>query len=209
MKNGKILIMIIVIFVLMLGGAGILYNRLAPDYSADRLAVRDTVTGSVEQTDQTVHAVETESQQEEEKMVPAPDFTVYDADGNEVHLSDYAGKPVIVNFWASWCGPCKSEMPDFQTAYEELGGDIQFLMINMTDGSRETVESASAFIAEQRYTFSVFYDSQSDAAGTYGVYSLPTTYFIDSDGYAMARAIGAIDEETLQRGIDLIREPEK
>ena len=106
---------------------------------------------------------------------------------------------------ASWCGPCKSEMPDFQVAYEELGDEIQFLMINMTDGSRETVAGASEFIAGQGYTFPVFYDSQSDAAGTYGVYSLPTTYFIDADGYAMARAIGAIDADTLQQGIDLIK----
>lgn len=74
----------------------------------------------------------------------------------------------------------------------------------MTDGSRETVETASAFIAEQGYSFPVFYDTDPDAAATYGVYSLPTTYFIDEKGTAIAQATGAIDEETLQQGIDMI-----
>ena len=96
------------------------------------------------------------------------------------------------------------EMPDFQEAYLDQGEDIQFLMINMTDGSRETVETASDFIAQQGYTFPVFYDTSWDAAVNYGAYSLPMTYFIDADGYAIARATGAIDGETLQQGLDLI-----
>ena len=96
------------------------------------------------------------------------------------------------------------EMPDFQEKYLELGEEIHFLMVNMTDGSRETVEIASEFIAEQGYTFPVFFDTKLDAAMTYGAYSLPTTYFIDAEGYAVAQANGAIDAETLQRGIDMI-----
>ena len=79
----------------------------------------------------------------------APDFTVYDLDGNPVSLSDYFGKPIVLNFWASWCGPCKMELPDFQETYDELGGDVQFLIVNLTDGSRETVETASAYLKEQ------------------------------------------------------------
>ena len=75
----------------------------------------------------------------------------------------------------------------------------------MTDGDRETVETASAFIEAQGYTFPVFYDTASSAAITYSVYSLPTTYFIDADGNAIAQATGAIDAETLQKGIDMIR----
>ena len=88
-----------------------------------------------------------------------------------------------------------------------MGEDVQFLMINMTDGSRETVTTASEFIAEQAYTFPVFYDTSGDAATTYSVYSLPTTFFISAEGHAIAKATGAIDAETLQRGIDMIYTP--
>ena len=137
----------------------------------------------------------------------APDFTVYTADGTAVKLSDFKGKPVVLNFWASWCGPCKMEMPDFNEKSQELAGEVQFLMINMTDGSRETVETASAFIEEQGYTFPVFYDTASMAAYTYGVYYLPTTFFIDAGGYAVAQATSTIDAELLQQGIDMIHKP--
>lgn len=110
----------------------------------------------------------------------------------------------MLNFWASWCGPCQSEMPDFHEKYQELGDEIHFLMVKMT-GGRETLSSAKAFISEKGYTFPVFYDKDSDAASTYGVYSLPTTYFIDAEGCAIAQATGAIDEDTLQRGINMIK----
>ena len=141
---------------------------------------------------------------EEQQLTKAPDFAVYDASGNKVNLSDYIGKPIVLNFWASWCGPCQSEMPDFHEKYLELGDEIHFLMVNMT-GGRETLSSAKAFISEKGYTFPVFYDTDSDAAMTYNVYSLPTTYFIDAEGYLIAQATGAISADTLQRGIDMIK----
>ena len=77
-------------------------------------------------------------------------------------------------------------------------------MVNATDGSRETLESAREFISQKGYTFPVFYDTDSSASIAYGVYSLPITYFIDAQGYAVAHAIGSINDELLQQGIDMI-----
>lgn len=216
MKNKKTLAILIAVFIVLLGGAWFLYSRLGFDPASGQLVAQSTseTPASSESTDASGSSVSAESsassgssgssENSDSVETPAPDFTVYDLDGNEVRLSDYIGKPVILNFWASWCGPCKMEMPDFQSKYQELGEEIQFLMINMTDGSRETTDSASAFISEQGYTFPVFYDTDSDAAIAYGAYSLPTTYFIDAEGNAVARASGAIDAETLQTGIDMI-----
>ena len=193
MKNKKTFFIIALVFVLLIGGATVLYRQLGKNIAAEQLA-----TQSTKQSDESAAG-------ETEQKIKAPDFTVYDADGNEVHLADYIGKPIVLNFWASWCGPCQSEMPDFHEKYLELGDDVHFLMINMTDGARETVESASAFIVKNGYAFPVFYDTKSDAASIYGAYSLPTTFFIDADGYAIAQATGAIDAETLQRGLDMIK----
>ena len=185
MKNKTNLIILTLALATFLVGASVLYKTLGQSFETDQLAAQQT-----EATQQ--------------PQVQAPDFTVYDIDGKEVKLSDFFGKPIVVNFWASWCGPCKMEMPDFNEKHRELGEEVTFLMVNMTDGSRETVDIASAFIAEQGYTFPVLYDTASSAAMTYSVYSLPTTFFIDAQGNAIAQATGAIDAATLQKGIDMI-----
>lgn len=197
MKQKKIVLGILLALVLLLGAAYLLYAKLGSSIAPNQLSAQGA-------QDSAGGAPGVSSQQPQ--PVPAPDFTVYDGDGNAVHLSDYVGKPVVMNFWASWCGPCQMEMPDFQAKHEELGGEVQFLMINMT-GGRETLDSAQKFIAEQGYTFPVFYDTDSDAAITYGAYSLPTTYFIDAEGNAVAQATGAINGEILQTGIDMIYTP--
>ena len=136
----------------------------------------------------------------------APDFTVYDREGNTVRLSDFLGKPVVLNFWASWCGPCKKEMPDFEEVYKEYGDDVHFVMVNLTDGAQESMKTATSFLDSSGYTFPVYYDKDTDAAYTYQVYGIPVTYFINAEGHLIAQGSSALDAETIKRGIDMILE---
>lgn len=145
-----------------------------------------------------------ETQNSTQSSVQAPDFTVYDAQGNVHKLSDYFGKPIVLNFWATWCGPCKMEMPDFNEKYLELGDKVQFLMVNATDGTRDTVETASAFITETGYQFPVFYDTGLEASDLYGVNALPSTFFIDKEGNVVLWGEGMLSAENLQYGLDQI-----
>lgn len=150
---------------------------------------------------------EPETSEASETKIAASDFTVYDAEGAAVSLSTFRGKPVVVNFWATWCGPCQMEMPCFEALSKEYEDRVQFMMVNLTDGQRETVDYVSQFLAVNGYTFPAFYDVDLDAATTYSVYSIPLTLFVDEDGTLIHSHTGAMDEETLRNYIeDLIKE---
>jgi len=207
-KNAKAIALLAVLIVLI-GAAAILYEKLSPAVAPPALlpTESDTVTVPAESEVPSPDAAPSETDAgttAAPETQAAPDFTVYDGDGNSVKLSDFVGKPVVLNFWASWCPPCKGEMPDFDEAYRELGGEVIFVMVNMTDGRQETPETAKDFLAGQDFAFPVYFDTDQDAAVTYGVTSLPTTYFIDADGNLAAYAMGAIDRETLDLGISYI-----
>lgn len=133
-----------------------------------------------------------------ESAQPAPDFTVYDGEGNAIKLSDFIGKPVVLNFWASWCGPCRNEMPYFEEAWGEFGNDVRFLMVNL-DSNRTDAET---FLEENSYSFTVYYDSIGAASNTYGVKYIPTTFFIDGAGNLVSYATGGISKEVLLKGIN-------
>jgi len=129
-----------------------------------------------------------------------PDFTAYDDNGQPVKLSDYLGKPIVLNFWASWCGPCKSEMPGFQAVYEELGDRVQFLMVDVG----EHMDEGSAFIASAGYSFPVLYDVNGEAAYAYQLSAIPATYLIDADGNITDSHVGAMQEADLRAAIETI-----
>ena len=217
--NKKVLLILIVTLVLVIGGAYFFYQQFAPGFAPEQLATfapstePPTTEPSREEGTEASTEAPTEASSEapteattEAQDLSAPDFTVYDMEGNPVKLSDYFGKPIVLNFWASWCGPCKMEMPYFEEVYGEIGEQVQFLMVNSTDGSSETVESASAYVAEQGYTFPVFYDTSFEASINYQAFSLPTTYFISAEGELIAKATGSIDKDTLLYGISMIAE---
>jgi len=209
MKNKNTLLVIVLVFVLLIGGAYMLYDSLGQDVIAEQMIVHGTPTPvptaepAEEERPETEPTTANTAQEEPEKDL-APDFEVVDKEGNPVKLSSFFGKPIVLNFWASWCGPCQREMPDFNEKYAQLGGDVHFVMVNMTDGGRETVETASAFIEKNGYDFPVLFDTKFEAATAYGAYSLPTSFFINAEGHVIAQAVGAIDAATLQRGIDMI-----
>lgn len=137
-----------------------------------------------------------------EEKAEASDFKVVDANGIDVKLSDKKGKPVVMNFWATWCGYCVREMPMFETAFKSYGDKIEFMMINLTDGDRETVKSAKKYIAADKYTFPVYFDTYGEALKAYEAYSIPVTVFVNADGTVFDKQIGAFDEESFNAKLE-------
>ena len=210
MSSKKWFLIFSVCFVVLMIGAGVLYDELSNTVERESLVTteKNKVTNAPTETPKQSESEQTNMTQEnettEEETSIAPDFTVVDGEGNEHKLSDFFGKPIVLNFWASWCGPCKSEMPDFDEVYAEYKEDVHFLMVNLTDGHQETIESAKTFIEEQGYSFPVYYDTNLEAMMAYSAYSIPMTFFINAEGEVVAYAKSAISKEILLQGIEMI-----
>ena len=127
---------------------------------------------------------------------PAPDFALVDArDGQTVRrLSDFRGQTVVLNWYASWCPPCQSEIPDFQTAYASLAGEIVVLAVNL----QESPERAAAMLAALGATFPSVLDSDGAVARQYRLLGMPSTFFIDRDGIVRSMGSGRITAEALR-----------
>lgn len=137
-----------------------------------------------------------------QEVKEAKDFEVYDEEGNIVKLSDYKDKkPVVINIWASWCGPCKAEMPYFEDAINKYGDKVEFLMINLTDGQRETKEKALKFLKDNNLEMDVLYDLDYSAANAYNIRGIPRTIFIDKGGNIIYDREGALNYEILETNI--------
>lgn len=147
------------------------------------------------------------SEEEERPSVPAPDFTLTDQFGESHTLSDYQGKIVFLNFWATWCGPCKSEMPDIQALYEAQGGNAEDLVVlgvaQPGVGREGSSEDIADFLAEGGYTYPVVMDEDGSVFAQYGIRAFPTTFMISSDGTVYGYVEGAISAEIME---DIVRQ---
>ena len=128
----------------------------------------------------------------------APDFTLTTLDGKKVQLSELKGKKVIVNFWATWCPPCKAEMPHMQNFYEDFSDEenIEILAVNMTSEDKE--ESVQNFVQDYELTFPIPLDTEGVVRETYQVLRIPTSYMIDTKGRIQNKIEGPMDENMIK-----------
>lgn len=143
--------------------------------------------------------------EDDTENIAAPDFTVYDSEGNAFLLSSVLGqKPVVISFWASWHEPCHEQLDAFASVYPQYKDDVVFVMISAIDNEKETLQSASDFALAKAYPFETYTDKDQSAILAYGVRSVPTTYFINSQGLVKLGAQDPIDEATIRQGMAAI-----
>jgi len=124
----------------------------------------------------------------------APDFTVKTLDGQTASLSDYRGKVVLLNLWATWCPPCREEMPSMQSLYDDLKDQgFTILAVAAPNPPRETREKIETFVSQGDYSFPILLDSEYKVNGIYGTGSIPTSWVVDAEGNLVARLVGATD----------------
>ncbi|MGE5630388.1 MAG: TlpA disulfide reductase family protein [Caulobacteraceae bacterium] len=146
----------------------------------------------------------TGTQNEEPKLnlLEEYDFTLEDLDGNKVTLSSYKGKKLYINFWATWCPPCKAEMPDIEKLYQETkDSDLVILAVNIGE-DKKTVQD---FIKKNNYHFKVLLDTDSKVAQLYQASSIPTSYFVDSEGYLDDGMVGAMPLESMRKYVEKLK----
>ena len=160
----------------------------------------------VEVPGESQEAVSDEDNNSSVEIILAPDFTLTDQNGNIHTLSDYKGQTVFLNFWATWCPPCRSEMPEIQKLYEEYGyneEELVVLGIAAPDVGREgDINSVTAFLIENEYTFPVAMDSQGTITYLYGIRAYPTTFMISEDGSIYGYVEGALTEDLMRSIVD-------
>lgn len=170
-------------------------------------SVEESSSSTVSEESATVTSSQTESSEpessdEEASTVPAPDFTLTDQYGTSHTLSDYKGKTIFLNFWGTWCPPCRAEMPEIQELYEEYGentGDVIILGVALPNVGKEgSEEEITAFLDENGYTYPTVMDEGGSIASSYYISAFPTTFMIDKDGNVFGYATGQLTKEIMK-----------
>lgn len=140
---------------------------------------------------------------EETQELPAPDFTLVDQYGETHTLSDYKGQAVFLNFWATWCPPCRAEMPDIQALYEELQGEEspEVVVLGVAGphiyGNEGSAEDIASFLTENGYTYPTVMDADGSLMRAYGITAFPTTFMIDKEGQVAGYVTGMIPRDIM------------
>ncbi len=135
-----------------------------------------------------------------EKGNIAPDFKLTTLKGEQVRLSDYRGKKVIINFWATWCPPCRAEMPDMQSFYEKSGEEVEVLAVNATMSEKKE-ENVAEFVKDFGLTFPILMDTENEVNRKYSIVSIPTSYFVDTNGKVYTKFTGAMSSDYMESTI--------
>lgn len=131
----------------------------------------------------------------------ATDFKAVNNNGEEISLSKYFGKPIVVNFWEIWCTPCKLELPEFNEAYLKYGDKVEFMMVNLTDAYKGDTKNIKEFVNNNNYKFPIYFDVNNSASIAYNLYSIPKTIFIDKNGNMIDVALGMLTGDKLENYI--------
>ncbi len=180
-KSKRAALIATVVLVALIGGALVAYRALTPSVGAS--------------TPEPQEATPTEGDAVDAPDLTDLDATVYDENGAPHKLTELSGgRPLVINFWATWCPFCVDEMPDFKEIYTEYGDRVSFAFIDVTDGQRETKEAAIEWLLQNGLQeLPVYFDTDLEATTVYGARSLPTTAIIGSDGEIVSVSAGRID----------------
>lgn len=183
-RHKKIAAVLILLFALGLIGINLYDNQQAKKQAA-------------QEKQRTTILEKTQVDKTEEKKERATDFSLQTTDGKTIRLSDYRGKKVILNFWATWCPPCKAEMPHMQKFYEAHHDEVEVIAVNLTslDNGNAALEK---FIQDYKLSFTIPLDRDGEVGNQYKAYTIPTSYLIDADGFIEQKIIGPMNEEMME-----------
>ncbi len=218
-KKSRNLIILVLSFVVLIVVATVAYNALRDSTPAVSFVPQIEALPQTEAKKQVQTSIEPAAVQEPSEPEPAvpaveeeleegaprmPNIPLFNLDGSETSFEDVRqGKPAVINYFASWCPPCKQELPHFQKAYDTYKDQISFIFLDALDGQRETLETVKAFIRDFPFTGPVYYD-EGLIAYIFQTTSLPTTVFINADGTLANGYLGYVSESVLQQNLDML-----
>ncbi|KZL91481.1 TlpA family protein disulfide reductase [Clostridium magnum] len=191
--------------VLMVGGAIYTVNNYNKTKSPSNYDTKDTQSSSNKSNTNSSSnkpTAELVGINQDSIIMKATDFKLKDLNGNELSLNDLRGKKVFLNFWATWCPPCKAEMPEIEKLYQETkNSDLVILAVDIG----EPLSDVKTFIDQNNYNFKVLLDSNQKVAAQYGISAIPTSFFIDKEGNIISKHTGPMNTDQMKeyiKGLD-------